>query len=629
MRSITASHRLLFLALSVTLAFVASCVESSSYTPVPPSIPAARLPMNDAYVGSVHAGPLRPLFRWEPSTAQASGTISYELQLSPDSTFETSVTSISTTETTYQPDADLPVSLTPPVGTRYFWRLRSCLRSSCSDYSRPRYVNLGRVIKDYNGDGYSDLAVGAPGNDSYLTNAGRGFVYFGGPGRTMDETADVVIGGFGDLSLESNAGKTIHPAGDINGDGFADLILTIPLLESRGILTGNVYVYYGAAGSSFDGKADSQLATTVARDGFGANAGALGDVNGDGFGDIFVVTQGGTAKSRVDVFFGNPSIGIDAKSDGTLTKAISSFLSVGGSGDVNGDGFADVLVGSPLEMVGGFDSGSAFLYLGSADKGFDIEPDVTFVGRGVNERFGNEVSISGDANGDGFSEVMVASLKLENFDQPGTVDVFLGNSTDISLVPPSTLRGVGGYDQFGTSLEWLGDVDGDGFDDFLVGASHTSVVKDAAGRAYLFKGGAGSSFKSTPAILFDGNVAGNYLGERVAGGDFNGDGFHDVAVGSDESDQSTGKVDIFLSDRGEFGTAPSAIVRGSAPGDKFGEGLAQRSQGPSLRRHSHLARKVGSRRENRCPRLTRRFIVPSSQMAYSRSHLSHGTARRE
>jgi hypothetical protein len=57
-----------------------SCVESSSYTPLPPSIPAARLPMNDAYLGSVHAGPLRPLFRWEPSTAQASGTISYELQ---------------------------------------------------------------------------------------------------------------------------------------------------------------------------------------------------------------------------------------------------------------------------------------------------------------------------------------------------------------------------------------------------------------------------------------------------------------------------------------------------------------------------------------------------------------------
>jgi hypothetical protein len=122
----------------------ASCVSSTDYTPLPPSVPKLRLPRNDVYEGSVITGSLRPKFVWEASTANTSGAITYELQLSADPKLEADVTTVTIAEPSYQSDAALPVSTVPPVGRRYYWRVRACLATTCSEFSPTWWVNLGR-----------------------------------------------------------------------------------------------------------------------------------------------------------------------------------------------------------------------------------------------------------------------------------------------------------------------------------------------------------------------------------------------------------------------------------------------------------------------------------------------------
>jgi FG-GAP-like repeat/FG-GAP repeat len=574
MHPITASHRLFFLSLSITFSFLASCVESSSYTPVPPSIPAARLPMNDAYLGSVHAGPLRPLFRWEPSTAQASGTISYELQLSPDSTFETNVTSTSTTETSYQPDADLPVSLTPPVGTRYFWRLRSCLRNSCSDYSRPRYFNLGRVIKDYNGDGYSDLAVGAPGDDSVYPDSGRIFVYFGNTGSTMDGASDLSLGLPSEVQQSGRMGTNVHGVGDINGDGFADLMWAHP--STPVVRVGTAYLYLGGAGSSFDNIADTDFATGIELDGFGFDVGGLGDVNGDGFADLFVTfINDGRSSGRTDIFLGNKGKRNDTKADASL-----AWTRIAAAGDVNGDGAADVLVGEPENSTGGQSAGAAHLIFGTFGGQLEPEIDASLLGRGYFDLFGEGISSAGDVNHDGFGDIIVGNSRTADNGGglPGNVDVFLGNSGFLDTNSDATLSGSIGNDAFGTTLSGVGDVNGDGFDDVLIGAKETDLIGVGidVGMAYLYLGGDGASFDTIADATFAGKSPFSSFAEHVSSaGDTNGDGVNDIEICAPGHANSSGRVDVFLG-RVSSGVdaTPDTTIFGAAAGDNFGDGVA-------------------------------------------------------
>jgi hypothetical protein len=557
------------LGVGLALVVLGACVESTSYTPEPPSVPAPRLPMNNAYVGSVHTGPLRPLFRWEPATSKAAGMISYQLQLSADSKFETDVTSIETTETTYQPEADLPVSLAPPVGARYFWRLRSCLRGACSEYSRPWYINLGRVIKDYNGDGYSDVAVGAPGSDSYLRDAGRVFVYFGGPGRMIDGTPDVLIGSYAELNEGGRMGYNVKGVGDINGDGFADLMWARPSTPSD--RTAVAYLHLGGAGSSFDSLPDSLFSIGNDPDRYGPDVGGLGDLNGDGFGDLYITSSlDAGAAVRADIFLGNAGTRIDAKADGSLP-----WFRPTPAGDVNCDGTADIIVGDPYDGTGGFNAGAAHLYMGGNSEDFDAHVDATLVGRGYFDLFGTGVSSAGDINGDGCSDVIVGNSRNNDNGggKSGAVDLFLGGPGDFNTVSDSMLKGTVGNDSFGETMTGVSDVNGDGFSDVLIGARASNIGDP---RAYLYLGNEGTSLNVMPDAIFVMLADVNYLGGRFAeGGDLNGDGYGDIAFSAEESSQGLGRVDIFLGAPGNaFDISSDTTLSGAAIGDAFGAGLA-------------------------------------------------------
>jgi hypothetical protein len=255
---------------------------------------------------------------------------------------------------------------------------------------------------DVNHDGYDDVIVGAPQNDSGVTDRGRAFVYYGG--AVANAVADVTLQG--DEAFDF-FGYSVSDAGDVNGDGYSDVIVGAPYSDAGGADAGRAYVYYGGAGPF--PVADLTLTGAAAGDNFGAAVSGAGDVNGDGYADVIVgayPNDGGSADAgRAYVYYGGP--GMDAAADLTLTGAAAGDnfgCSVSGAGDVNGDGYGDVIVGANLNDALGTNAGRAYVYYGGP--GADVVADVTLTGAAANDGFGNSVSGAGDVNGDGCADVI-------------------------------------------------------------------------------------------------------------------------------------------------------------------------------------------------------------------------------
>src|SRR6185503_15215080 len=197
---------------------------------------------------------------------------------------------------------------------------------------------------DVNGDGYADVIGGADGNDAGGGNAGRAYVYYGGPGA--DAVADLTLTG---AAAGDQYGFSVSTAGDVNGDGYADVIVGAYRNGAGGVDAGRAYVYYG--GPVADATADLTLTGAASDDQFGYSVSTAGEVNGDGYADVIVGAvrndAGGVDAGRAYVYHGGPAA--DAIADLTLTGAAAGDffgVSVTTAGDMNGDRYADVIVGA-------------------------------------------------------------------------------------------------------------------------------------------------------------------------------------------------------------------------------------------------------------------------------------------
>jgi len=401
---------------------------------------------------------------------------------------------------------------------------------------------------DTNGDGYGDMLVGAPGaTGGENANAGAAYIYLGASANLTTTASWQTQGAAPDTRL----GAAAAMAGDIDGDGYADVIVGAPGYSNGETGEGTALVFMGA-GSGITTTASSwnpQLNQGGAN--LGAAVAGAGDVDGDGFSDV-IVGAPGYSHSEINeggafVYYGHSDPPNQTPNWTVLrSQAGEEFgIVINSAGDVNGDGYADVIVGAPLYDGGQDEEGRAFVYYGSPNglpttASWIHESDRAFA------RFGAAVSTAGDADGDGYDEVVIgAPNDTGSLGGDGRAYVFFGQSDGLQTYYSWYVQGGKALDQMGAAVACAGDVNGDGYSDFIIGAPGYENGQNSEGAAFLYYGTPGT-INPEPDLLLETNEAGAAFGTSVSGaGDVNGDGYADVIVGAPGRNLTGGGVYIF------------------------------------------------------------------------------------
>lgn len=398
-------------------------------------------------------------------------------------------------------------------------------------------ARLGHALSsagDVNGDGFSDIALGAYLYDKGSSNEGAVMIHLGSangvsiaPSQTLESD-----------QIEAQFGISVACAGDVNGDGYADLIVGSRYYDKGQNNEGAAFIYQGSK-DGLNPIAASVIESNQGDAWLGSAVAPAGDVNGDGFSDVLVGSyafdHGQKDEGSVFVWFGRPC-GLNENTK-LLLEPISPEVQFGwsmaGLGDINGDGFDDMIVSANYYDNGQTDEGAAFVYLGSAN-GIAFIPATVLESNQAFAELG-EVSGAGDINGDGFDDIMIG-LPLYDVKQPGSdegaVMIFHGSQQGIANIPNRIINGTQTKARFGGSVASAGDVNGDGYGDILIGEPEYDITQPLSeeGRAMVFMGGANGILDS---LVINGPTNGMYMGTQVSGtGDLNSDGFEEILIGN-------------------------------------------------------------------------------------------------
>ncbi len=297
----------------------------------------------------------------------------------------------------------------------------------------------------------------------------------------------------------------------------------------------------------------------------GYSVASAGDVNGDGFDDLIVGANYFSDRDGRAMVFHGSQIGLG---DFPLWVEEPNHIgaefgrSVARAGDVNNDGYSDVIIGGHLFSDGENDVGGAWVYLGSS-VGLAPTPAWTQEGDQASARYGFSVASAGDVNGDGFDDVIVGSPDWKNLsdDIVGHVWVYHGSSSGLATMPSWDFAGSQAGGELGYSVATAGDVNGDGFSDVIVGQRGYDNPEIAEGRAVVFLG-APNGLEMAPAWDVESNIAHTFFGASVASaGDVNSDGFSDVIIGAPLFNSASGAAYVYLgSGSGLATTATWSVV---------------------------------------------------------------------
>jgi hypothetical protein len=397
---------------------------------------------------------------------------------------------------------------------------------------------------DVNGDGFADVMVGAP--KDYTPEGireGVSRVFYGCAAGIYSALVPDWESGSGDSG--SDFGGAVATAGDVNNDGYADIIIGAPTFHSDEVQVGAVgaaFVYHGSAAGlnadpawQFMGEKESQFGIAVAG----------GNFNGDSYSDV-IVGAGNYAVSEVPqgavfVFYGSEN-GITSVMSQTLLGTQTGALfgsAVSNGGDVNGDGYGDIVVGARGYDNGNVENtGAIFVYFGSG-AGL-ITPPWMFTGTVAAAELGTSVGGAGDVNGDGYADIIAGVPYGDNLEEGGRAVAFYGSVAGPGLTPNWQVSNDQPNALFGVSVGAAGDVNNDGFSDVIVGASHftgdDSIGDDQfeEGAAFIYFGGL-TGLEHSAGWHAEGGKASTWYGYSVGtAGDVNHDGYADVMVGAPE-----------------------------------------------------------------------------------------------
>jgi len=420
------------------------------------------------------------------------------------------------------------------------------------------------VNRDVNGDGYEDLAL----RNSYNSGHGEADVFLS-TGAAGVQSADIADAATIITSTSKSFGWGVA-LGDINGDGYADIVVGANEVNADELNTfaGAAYVFHSAGPqgipSGDDTAADAVLSGTEQGRLFGESV-AVADVNGDGYGDIAV--GAGSKGGGVYVFHSAGDSGLAtatvADADASLEDSLGNFGWAVAAGDLNGDGYADVVAGNPNSG-----SGVVRILYSTGEDGIPLDTHTVLIGTATRSGFGGALAI-GDVNGDGYADLGVAAIgKAFFFYSTGKAGVVEADDSGANVT-------LAGAIEDGYLAIAAGDINGDGFSDVVLGD------KDAGsklGQTEVFysagsKGIASAQASEADAILV-GTLDGDAFGFGVAVTDLDGDGYADVVAGAGRlTFEAAGYVYVFPS-AGQAGISngddTNAAARLTSPAGDFG-----------------------------------------------------------
>jgi hypothetical protein len=436
-------------------------------------------------------------------------------------------------------------------------------------------------LGDVNGDGLADVLVSA------FHTGGGGFVVYGTSAALPPALSVTGLDGsngfrvLGATDLSTNGGADV---GDINGDGFADIVVGASSDDATSPDAGALFVIFGSASPrpatvdvrGLNGSNGFVLHAAGSGQHLGAGI-AVGDFNDDGFDDILV--GGGAFLDDAYVIYGKPTFdaAYDASDiDGDFGSRFHAF-SIGGdalvAADLNGDGIDDLVIGGYND--GPQTEGTLFVVFGRED-GFPVSTNLSSLdgtngfrinGELPNQYFGATAANAGDINHDGVDDIVIGTLTGQSYVILGRVTGFeaVMNAADLDGLTGFEIDGPAGA-QVGRAIAGIGDIDADGFDDLLLGAAMLDNTGTAAGGAYILHGSQGNitrlgtaAQETLSGASEDDHLYGfgaNDLLQGFAGVDvLDGGGGNDVLNAGDGADDLVGGLgnDILNGDAGDDG----------------------------------------------------------------------------